>query len=306
MTIKPRIVVVNDEPFLLEAVDQMLKMRFPAAQVLLFGKPEDALAELAARDPDLLISDTMMPKLNVMDVLEFLKKRGAEYPVLVTTGGCPSDQEIMECAGANLKVHLINIPFEIEPFLRLVEQCLDFEPRATGAMTAGEFEAAYPLVYAWIEQTLATHAPRAQSVASLEFPRLAQYFPPEVLAGAKVVQVDAVPTPPLAQLGLGRFAGEVSEHAAGITYLDTFFVRNDCRDAEALHFHELVHVVQWQLLGPERFLMAYGDGLARCGYRNSPLEVMAYMLESVFRNSSTGFNVVKVVQEQLGEMRLVG
>ena len=45
---------------------------------------------------------------------------------------------------------------------------------------------------------------------------------------------------------------------------------------EAIHFHELIHVIQWRLLGPEDFLKSYANGLDEFGYENSPLEKMAY------------------------------
>ena len=51
---------------------------------------------------------------------------------------------------------------------------------------------------------------------------------------------------------------------------------------EGLYFHELMHVVQWRMLGPERFLAAYADGLEKFGYRNSPLEAMAYDAQAAF------------------------
>ncbi len=51
--------------------------------------------------------------------------------------------------------------------------------------------------------------------------------------------------------------------AGGITYLDTLSVKRELAEQEPLHFHELIHVVQWRLLGPERFLAAYADGLER-------------------------------------------
>jgi hypothetical protein len=70
--------------------------------------------------------------------------------------------------------------------------------------------------------------------------------------------------------------------AAGITYLDTYYVRADHFHDVSVHFHELVHVVQWRLLGPEKFLALYADGLERFGYRNSPLEAMAYNLHDRF------------------------
>lgn len=144
-------------------------------------------------------------------------------------------------------------------------------------MTNEEFDAKYPPILGWIQHTLARHAPQAQTVAALGFRRLPQYFRPELLAATKVVAVEIVPTPPLSKLGLGQFSEFENMTADGMTYLDTFFVEDESRRNEALYFHELVHVIQWQILGPKRFIAAYADGLERNGYRNSPLEVMAYI-----------------------------
>jgi hypothetical protein len=76
---------------------------------------------------------------------------------------------------------------------------------------------------------------------------------------------------------------------SGITFKDTYFVRSDMIESESLHFHELVHVIQWDRLGVNNFLMAYGFGLYHCGYRNSPLEEIAYSLQRRFeRNDLPG------------------
>src|ERR1035437_3419422 len=81
---------------------------------------------------------------------------------------------------------------------------------------------------------------------------------------------------PLSALGLREFADFENQPARGITYLDTYFLwRADATD-ESLHFHELVHVVQWQVLGPKDFLLLYAAGLAESGYRDCRLEAMAY------------------------------
>src|SRR5262249_1889154 len=69
---------------------------------------------------------------------------------------------------------------------------------------------------------------------------------------------------------------------SGITYLNTFFIRQDDVSNEAIHFHELIHVIKWRILGPEQFLSLYSDGLERFGYRDSPLEKMAYDAEAAF------------------------
>ena len=73
--------------------------------------------------------------------------------------------------------------------------------------------------------------------------------------------------------------------------------------AERLHFHELIHVVQWRLLGPETFLAAYAAGLETFGYRESPLEIMAYNAEASFCQSDQLFDAENLVAEQLSRMR---
>ncbi len=65
--------------------------------------------------------------------------------------------------------------------------------------------------------------------------------------------------------------------------------------ANRLHFHELVHIVQWRLLGLERFLAVYADGLERFGWRDSPLEEMAYRLDGLFQRGGAPFSVEQAV-----------
>lgn len=168
-----------------------------------------------------------------------------------------------------------------------------------GIVRPEDFDAKYPLILSWIQGTLARHMRQAHPVSSLSFKRLRHYFNPEFLASSKVVYVAAVPTPPLSALGFNQFSDFEKMNAMGITYLDTFFSREEGRGNESLHFHELVHVLQWQLLGPKAFIAAYADGLERNGYRRSPLEVMAYTLESIFKNSANPFDVAAVVRDQI-------
>ena len=66
--------------------------------------------------------------------------------------------------------------------------------------------------------------------------------------------------PPLSALGITGFGEFETGNYAGITFLDTYFVQSGEVLRESLHFHELVHVVQWQHLGAERFVMAYALG----------------------------------------------
>jgi len=106
--------------------------------------------------------------------------------------------------------------------------------------------------------------------------------------------------PPLSAMGLVRFADFERGHFDGITYIDTIFLKPIQANNENMYFHELVHVIQWRLLGPDRFLFSYTNGLECFGYRQSPLEAMAYDAERVFASSAAVFNAEKMVAEKPG------
>jgi hypothetical protein len=82
-------------------------------------------------------------------------------------------------------------------------------------------------------------------------------------------------------------------------YLDTYFVLWHEAERESLHFHELVHVDQWQVLGLARFLALYAEGLEKQGYRYGPLEVMAYDHEARFNSNGEPYAVEAAVRQQL-------
>jgi len=59
----------------------------------------------------------------------------------------------------------------------------------------------------------------------------------------------------------------------------------------------LVHVIQWERLGVDDFLLAYGAGLMQFGYRDSPLEKMAYSLQYGFDRGVLPENTIELVQQ---------
>ena len=84
---------------------------------------------------------------------------------------------------------------------------------------------------------------------------------------------------------------------AGITYKDTFCLQEG-QNSESIHFHELVHVVQWARLGVDNFLLAYDDGLVQFGYTHSPLEQMAYSLQQAFANNNLQGQLISYIEER--------
>jgi hypothetical protein len=165
-------------------------------------------------------------------------------------------------------------------------------------MTPQEFQAAFPKLMGWIHRTLAAHEKVARPVTSMSFKRLPLYFSPKQIAAARFVVVDHLPIPPLSSIGLSRFKDFERGEYDGITYLYTYFLKRTGADNESLHFHEMIHVVQWQVLGPEFFLAMYAGGLEKFGYRSSPLEEMAYDAQASFDRGKR-FDAEKFVEVKL-------
>jgi hypothetical protein len=172
----------------------------------------------------------------------------------------------------------------------------------TCRLTPEEFHTAYPKLRAWIQKTLEFYEENAKPVASMHFVRLPLYFGHSLLETTKFIAIDRLPMPPLSAMGLSRFTGFERGDFNGVTYLDRYFIKQSVVTEEAIHFHELIHVIQWRLLGPEDFLAAYADGLDEFGYENSPLEKMAYNGEASFKRSFPIFDAEKFVAEQLGRL----
>ena len=82
----------------------------------------------------------------------------------------------------------------------------------------------------------------------------------------------------------------------------TYFLKEDVVLRESLHFHELIHVIQWQHLGGNPFLLHYADGLLRFGYADSPMERMAYTLQNQFEEGCEPFNIEDLVRSKLDEL----
>ena len=103
-------------------------------------------------------------------------------------------------------------------------------------------------------------------------------------------------------MGLHRFGDFERGDFDGVTYLNTYFIKRRKAADEELHFHELIHIVQWRLLGPKRFLKLYADGLEGYGYRDSPLERMAYAAQAEFSGSRQAFDAQTLVLRELRKL----
>ena len=159
---------------------------------------------------------------------------------------------------------------------------------------ATKLQAVLPSVKEWIDQTLQQHANVATPVSRSPSKRLQDHYPDALLERARVVAVRRVPFPPVSQLGLAEFRAMETMPLAGVTYKDTFFVCKG-QQTDSLYFHELVHVVQWDRLGVDNFLLAYAVGLLQHGYEQSALEQMAFELQARFDQERVPENLVEFI-----------
>jgi hypothetical protein len=149
------------------------------------------------------------------------------------------------------------------------------------------------LACGWVARQRDHNRPAARPLSEGEKERLGPYFEPRLLERARVRR------PPRRRgLGLGA-AGLVGRGLiAGMALRDTVVLGEGL--SEALLFHELVHLVQYERLGLKRFLERYVAGWLRggCRYRGIPLEAHAYELQRRFA-AGEGFSVRAEVDKRL-------
>jgi hypothetical protein len=165
-------------------------------------------------------------------------------------------------------------------------------------MASDRYAEYLPAILDWIQRTIATHAGEKRAVATFHFPRLPHYFSKNLLDAASVVITDHVPRPPLSALGLLAFTSFERQTMAGIAYLDTYFLEPGAATDESVHFHELVHLIQWQILGPKDFLLIYAAGLTERGYLECPIEAIASEHQRRFEVDWPGYSVESEVRKQ--------
>ena len=137
----------------------------------------------------------------------------------------------------------------------------------------------------WIESQRHTHRPSGIPIPEPHLAGLLPFFRPETIERVRVTSVRTIENP-------GFFATLGStpmdlRRSAGITYGDTVLISEAHAawpPSLSLLFHEMVHVVQFALLGVPRFSQEYVLGWAQNGrdYFRIPLEVQAYDLQREF------------------------
>jgi hypothetical protein len=161
----------------------------------------------------------------------------------------------------------------------------------------------------WVQSEREGHRSTARDLTEIEKSDFSPFFDSRILGITKIKIVPCIRNPgfylqlqDMVVPGLLDFT-----QAAGITFKDTILVSQRYLTSHTqlvpLTFHELVHVVQYQVLGVNDFIGRYVRGWVDNGldYFKVPLEAHAYELQKRYeRDVKRGFSVLAEVQRNLG------
>ena len=118
---KPHILVVDDEPDMLDFLERVTRRRY---EVTRCANGEDALALLATRGFDVLITDHKMPR---MTGLELLERLGDAHPrmVRVLLSGYTDVPEVRRAAATGRVHHYVVKPVDSQSLLAGIEHAVE-------------------------------------------------------------------------------------------------------------------------------------------------------------------------------------
>ncbi|MBN1890607.1 MAG: response regulator [Thermoflexales bacterium] len=127
------ILVVDDEPGILEMHARIVQAQSSASQVLKARNGREALESMRQKRPDLVLLDLMMPEMNGFEVLEAMQSDPIlrDIPVIVLTGQVLAEKDMARLNQGVASV-LAKGLFSVEETLAHVEQALARKQKAGG------------------------------------------------------------------------------------------------------------------------------------------------------------------------------
>lgn len=161
----------------------------------------------------------------------------------------------------------------------------------------------------WLWEQRELYRAKARRLTDDERLLLQDYYDRQILDTVRVATVDRISNPPFYdELTESGFPILDLSGSAGITFIDCVVVRRPFQQHFpswiSILFHELVHVVQFEVLGPRKVIEAYLQAWEQNGYQyqDVPFEIQAYRLEARFKRHGPLFSVQEVVEQELKSM----
>lgn len=179
-------------------------------------------------------------------------------------------------------------------------------PGASDAAPAGELVERFKEEgVRWIRTERDLHRTNGVRISAVDRHRLAAYFPQDLLDRARVVTVEGFENPDFFSLFAEH--GEPNpldlRRARALALVDTILVaRASSQGAQRgrLLFHELVHLMQYEVLGLEEYMAGYVESWAENGrrYRDISHEEQAFELAGRFASGEGPFSVEDEVRSR--------
>ena len=161
--------------------------------------------------------------------------------------------------------------------------------------------------HGWLLEQRSLHLRSARQLSREEQSSLHEYFDDKIIDSARIAVVEHISNPAfyseLTELGISNPLDFTQ--SAGITLINCILI---CKYYESspltwlsILFHELVHVVQYDILGSKKLVELYVAGWAQNGYQyhDIPFERQAYELEGRFNRGGSPFSVRQFVKQEL-------
>src|ERR687894_2876825 len=94
-----RVLIVDDDPALLEALPETLRLRMGGVTVETADSAAAALDRIADRDYDAIVTDIKMPGMDGLELLAEIRTRRPDTPTLMITGHGENDLVVRALRG---------------------------------------------------------------------------------------------------------------------------------------------------------------------------------------------------------------
>jgi hypothetical protein len=165
------------------------------------------------------------------------------------------------------------------------------------------------LGWQWISQQRTVFRPMGHPLSDDALARFSNFFDRDLLKNVRLVTVPAIDNPPfLEQLRPALTLASVPvldfSSMAAITFVDTILLVESAARGhrDSLVFHELIHVVQYDILGLDKFVELFITGWVNQGFNYAaiPLEMDAYELQYKYESApELGFDVQDELSQRL-------
>ncbi len=121
-----RLLVVDDEPELLETIAEVLKLKFKKVDMAQSGK--EALEKIGGEEYDVVLTDLGMPEMSGWEVAREVKKRAPHCHVILVTGWGMQAEE--EWQNHHYVDSIISKPYDLHNLLTMIEQLASHNQKA--------------------------------------------------------------------------------------------------------------------------------------------------------------------------------